>query len=54
MKITVDNKGEFFPFGTVVEVIEVTDEWNVQAKSLDREQLITLKAGEFLEDRSVY
>jgi hypothetical protein len=54
VKITVDNKGEFFPSGSLVEIIEVTDEWNVQAKSLDCEQLITLKIGEFLEDRSIY
>ncbi|MGM9478670.1 hypothetical protein ACS5PU_19760 [Pedobacter sp. GSP4] len=52
VKITVDNKGEFFPFGSLVEVTEISDEWNIQAKSLINGQLVQLKNGEFLEDRS--
>ncbi len=52
VKITVDNKGDDFPFGSLVEVTEVADEWNIQAKSLVNGQLVQLKSGEFLEDRS--
>ncbi|MNK29730.1 hypothetical protein D3C87_481320 [compost metagenome] len=52
VKITVDNKGDDFPFGSLVEVTEVVDEWNIQAKSLVNGQLVQLKSGEFLEDRS--
>ncbi|TCD25109.1 hypothetical protein EZ456_16360 [Pedobacter psychrodurus] len=54
VKITVDNKSEFFPFGSMVEIMEVTDEWNVLVKSSSNGQLIMLKVGEFLEDRSTY
>jgi hypothetical protein len=52
VKITVDNKGDDFPFGSLVEVTKVADEWNIQAKSLVNGQLVQLKSGEFLEDRS--
>lgn len=52
VKITVDNKGDDFPFGSLLEVTEVADEWNIQAKSLVNGQLVQLKSGEFLEDRS--
>ena len=52
VKITVDNKGDDFPFGSLVEVTEVKDEWNITAKSLANDQLVQLKNGEFLEDRS--
>jgi hypothetical protein len=54
VKITVDNKGGFFPFGSLVEIIKVMDEWNVVVRSSESDNTVMLRAGEFIEDRSAY
>lgn len=50
VKVTVSNKGEFFPFGSFVEVIEVY-EWKILVKSDDK-QYIELNFNEFILKRA--